>query len=37
MIVTNRADSLSSGDIVMIWVFVGVRLRVMIRPAIMLP
>ena len=37
MIVTNKADNLSKGDMVIIWVFVGVRLRVMIRPAIMLP
>lgn len=37
IIVTNKADNLSRGDMVIIWVFVGVRLRVIIRPAIMLP
>lgn len=37
IIVTKRADNLSRGAIVIIWVFVGGRLEVMIRPAIMLP
>lgn len=37
VIVTKRADNLSRGDMVIIWVLVGERLRVMIRPAMMLP
>ena len=36
-IVTIRALSLSAGGMVMIGVFVGKKLDVMIRPAIMLP
>lgn len=37
IIVTKRADDFSRGVIVIIWVFVGGRLRVIIRPARILP
>lgn len=37
MIVTSSADNLSNGDMVIIWVFVGGKFVVMIRPARILP